>query len=138
MMDPYVVEAMARRKRSPFLVAKDNDVFNDERLWWVHGIHWPNFSINSTKYLCVMQDRPAIITIYGEVMWRGTWGKSCAKYDFVVYREVESSLPDCLKIHFLQGVGTTFLRKNDNEFGPCNTADILEKRWHIPTNPATA
>jgi hypothetical protein len=33
MMDPYVVEAMARCECSPFLVAKDNDVFNDERSW---------------------------------------------------------------------------------------------------------
>jgi hypothetical protein len=68
-------------------------------------------------------------------MWRGTWGKSCAKYDFVVYQEVESSLPDCLTIHFLQGVATTFLQKNDNEFGPCNTADILEKKVAHPNKP---
>ena len=136
MRDPYVVEAIARREHSPFLVAKDNDTFNKERSWWVHGVHWPKFSINSTKYLRVMQDRPAIITTFGEVMWRDSWGKdSCAKYDFVVYREVETSLPDCLTIHFLQGVTTTLFRKDYDEFGPRNTADILEKRVAHPNKP---
>jgi len=89
-------------------------------------MHWPEISINSTNYLRVMQDRPAIIMTYGEVMWRYSWGKdSCAKCDFVVYREIETSLPDCLTIHFLQGVTTTLFRKDYNEFGPRNTSDIV-------------
>ena len=49
----------------------------------------------------------AIIKVYGEVFWRMHYStQSCNDVDFVVYREVETILPDCLTIHYLQGVST--------------------------------
>jgi hypothetical protein len=78
--------------------------------------------------LRAIRDRPAIIEIYGEVFWREQYKKqSCSDVDFMVYREVETALPDCLQIHFIQGVSTTMYRGTEGKFGLRNTADIFEK-----------
>ena len=117
---PYVKEAMERRKSSPFLVAP-----NQTSASWIQGVRWPN---STKKYLRAIRERPAIIKTYGEVFWRIHYkDQSCGNVDFVVYREVETPIPDCLQIHFLQGVSTTMTRGIEGEFGMRNTAGIFKK-----------
>ena len=130
----YVKEAMERRKNSPFLVARNLPLANEyddvtpDTSSWVHGVRWPNYGANSTTHLRAIRDRPAIIETYGEVFWREQYKKqSCSDVDFMVYREVETALPDCLQIHFIQGVSTTMYRGVHGKFGLRNTADIFEK-----------
>lgn len=137
---PYVVESMIRRDRSPYLVAATNNhssTNNDnDGSSWAHGVRWPNYSMNATNYLRAIQDRPAIIRLYGEVNWRMQYAKqSCSDVDFVVYRESETIIPDCLTIHSLQGVWTTMSRGKDGEFGARNTADIFAKKVDHPNKP---
>ena len=123
---PYVVESMERRKHAPYLVASASSILDRSSLW-VHGVRWQDFSSNSTKYLRVIRDRPALIRILGEVFWRTHYEKqSCNDVDFVVYREVETMIPDCLTIHFLQGVTTTLSRGVEGKFGFRHTSDILQ------------
>ncbi|KAL7537627.1 hypothetical protein ACHAXR_007973 [Thalassiosira sp. AJA248-18] len=137
---PYVVESIERRNRSPFLVASNRSAHEMEHDYdlslWVHGVHWPAFSANSNKYLRVIRDRPAIIGMRTEVFWRGQYERNgCGDLDFVVYREVETPIPDCLTIHSLQGVSTTTMRGIDGEFGFRNTSKILVKAVAHPHKP---
>jgi len=107
---PYVKESLERRNQSPLLDYHNfsSSIIEQTSGLWVNGVHWPQFSsANDTPYLRVIHDRPAIFKTYGEVFWRMHYGsQSCSDVDFVVYREVETLLPDCLTIHFLQGVST--------------------------------
>jgi len=107
---PYVIESLERRNQSPLLDYHNfsSSIIEQTSGLWVNGVHWPQFSsANDTPYLRVIHDRPAIFKTYGEVFWRMHYGsQSCSDVDFVVYREVETLLPDCLTIHFLQGVST--------------------------------
>ena len=115
---PYVKEALQRQQQSPFLVAPG--MSTEEHGAWLHGVHWPNFSINSTKYLRLVKDRPVIVQVWGEVFWRGIYGsKSCNHVDIALFRGVESYGMDCLTMHYLQGVATALdARELLEEKGP--------------------
>jgi len=132
---PYVAESIERRRRSPFLVAPKLPP-SSEQSKQIHGVNWPNFSVNSTKYLRIIRERPAIIKIMGEVFWRSHYAKqSCRDVDFIIYREDETLIPDCLTIHYLQGVSTTTMRGEDGQFGFHNTSKILQKEVAHPHKP---
>mmetsp|Transcript_33169 Transcript_33169/g.71666 ORF Transcript_33169/g.71666 Transcript_33169/m.71666 type:complete len:564 (+) Transcript_33169:92-1783(+) len=135
---PYVVESMERRKRSPYLVSMKEENWTSSSLLsspssWVHGVHWPNFFTtnssnghdgNANKYLRVIHERPAILKVLGEVFWRQHYRD--VNGDFVVYREVETLIPNVLTIHFLQGVSTSMTRGWEGAFGFRNTTYILQ------------
>jgi hypothetical protein len=107
----YVKEATERRQESPFLVAPNVSNTNDHGAR-LHGVHWPNFSSNSAKYLRLAKNRPVILKLWGEVFWREIYAKqSCSDADIVVNREVETHGKDCLTMHFLQGVSTALSAK---------------------------
>lgn len=153
--NPYVKEAVRRREKSPFYApapegddsfpssARRDDDDDDDDSGWVHGVHWPSFANNSTKYLRAIRDRPAILKVYGEVFWRAAYGKeSCAEVDFTVYREVETLLPNCLQIHFVQGVSTIAHREEAvgvgyGALGFRGTTDIFRKKVAHPHKPKT-
>ena len=106
----------------------------------VHGVRWQNFSRNSTKYLRSIRDRPAIIKILGEVFWREFYAKETYHdVDFVVYREVETSMQDVLTVHFLQGVSTINSRDDDadDQFDYNGTSKILRGQVTHPNKPST-
>jgi len=110
----YVKQARERREKSGFVVHERMSA--DESGAWVHGVHWPNFSTNSTKYLRAVIDRPFIIAHWGEVFWRTLYEKkSCDGVDMVVYRGVENYGMNCLTMHFLQGVSSALAAKDELE-----------------------
>jgi len=122
MTNPYVVEALERRKRAPFLAAP---TMSDTSPAVVYGVRWPSFGVNNTKYLRTIHDRPAIVKYLGEVFWRRLY--KCADVDFVIYREIETLLPDCLTIHYIQGASTALLKRGEwGDFGYKNTTNIFD------------
>ena len=120
--NPYVVEAMERRKRAPFLVAP---TMSDTRPEVVYGVRWPSFGVNDTSWLRTIHDRPAIVKNLGEVFWRRLY--KCKEADFAIYREIETLLPDCLTIHYIQGASTALSsRGKSGDFGYENTTKIFD------------
>jgi hypothetical protein len=56
----YVQEAIQRRNQSPYLTAPG--MATSPNGTWLHGVHWPNFSNESAKYLRMVRDRPVIVS----------------------------------------------------------------------------
>eukprot|EP00581_Thalassiosira_minuscula_P003683 CAMPEP_0183738368 /NCGR_PEP_ID=MMETSP0737-20130205/54361_1 /TAXON_ID=385413 /ORGANISM="Thalassiosira miniscula, Strain CCMP1093" /LENGTH=420 /DNA_ID=CAMNT_0025972887 /DNA_START=272 /DNA_END=1534 /DNA_ORIENTATION=+ len=134
---PYVKESMERRKRSPYLVAPDLSPTNTSELR--HGVRWLDFSINSTNYLRVIHERPAILNLFGEVFWRKYYKiGGCSDYDFILYREWETLIPGCLTIHFLQGLTSTVIRGAEDRFNLDYATKIYQKTTAHPYKPVKA
>ena len=84
-------------------------------------------------------DRPSSNCTARYSGWRVHYARqSCADADFVSYREVETELPDCLQVHFVQGASsvTTLGGGRGGElFAPRNATGILEGRVTHPNKP---
>jgi hypothetical protein len=65
----YVIESMKRHQQSPFLAAPHIMTSNNTGLF-MHGMYWPTFMANTSKYLRLVKERPMILKLWGEVFWR--------------------------------------------------------------------
>ena len=131
----YVKEAIRRRKAAAHLDINDVSFHTG----WKDGVFWPD-GMQSTKTLQSIKDRPALVRRRGEVFWRNKFD-TCADIDFIVDRQTESPLDDCLTIHYLQGVASAYFREYSDDgqkgdLGVKETADMYTKKeLHPKANP---
>eukprot|EP00804_Cyclotella_cryptica_P011163 CCRYP_007702-RE/>CCRYP_007702-RE protein AED:0.04 eAED:0.04 QI:3750/1/1/1/0.71/0.62/8/190/1362 len=127
-------ESIKRRRESPFIDISNH--VKELKGQWKLGVYWP--SVREKKFMRVLRDRPALMSIRGEVFWRNL-ENPCKDVDFVWDRNTENSSDECFTIHYLQGVSGAYLREfpvlEDGELGSRATTDIYEGRVTHPYRP---